>query len=115
MVVMASNSYSPQILEKIKSIKKVRKKCKIGIPGKMPRKYRKSTGPTPGDVEQSGESAEKVRKKCRGNTGNATKCRKSAEKIQKQSKKYKNMNTKGAGAEGACPLCGAAEGRPSYF
>ena len=25
------------------------------------------------------------------------------------------MNTKGAGAEGARPLCGAAKGRPSYF
>ena len=25
------------------------------------------------------------------------------------------MNTKGAGAEGARPLCGAAEGRPSCF
>ena len=27
----------------------------------------------------------------------------------------KHMNTKGAGAEGARPLCGAAEGRPHIF
>ena len=29
--------------------------------------------------------------------------------------RYKNMTTKGAGAEGAHPLCGAAEGRPHVF
>ena len=28
---------------------------------------------------------------------------------------YKNMTTKGAAAEGARPLCGAAEGRPRAF
>ena len=69
---MSSNSYSPQILEKIKSIKKVRKKYKIGIPGNVPEKYQKSAEKVPREHRKHTKSAGKVRKKY-GNNQKSTK------------------------------------------
>ena len=80
-------------------------------------KYQKSAEKV--QNRNSRECAGKVSKKCRksaeGTPETHKKCRKSAEKVRKQSKKYKNMNTKGAGAEGARPLCGGGRRPPSII
>ena len=79
-----------------KDAEKVQDRDSRGYAEQVPREVQTNT---PGDVEQSGESAEKCGRKVRKKYGN-------------NQKSTKNMNTKGAGAEGARPLCGAAKGRP---
>ena len=56
-----------------------------------------------------------MHKKYPENTDPYTQYTKNRQKYTINTPKIQNMNTKGAGAEGARPLCGAAEGRPSCF
>ena len=93
----------------------IQKQYAGGVPGK----YKTNTEKIPAGIHAGRRGKEQIHvqytkntRKIQIHTPNTPKIDK---KYQINIQKIQNMNTKGAGAEGARPLCGAAKGRPSCF